>query len=70
MLRALFGMLDKDVSGGVKRSELLKALRGNREVMKMMSSCKELRVLLKPTAWKRIFTEMDLDNSGEVSFEE
>lgn len=70
MLRTLFGMLDKDMSGGVKRSELLKALRGNREVMVMMSSCKELRVLLKPSAWKRIFTEMDLDNSGEVSFEE
>ena len=70
MLRSLFDMLDTDVSGGVKRSELLRALRGNREVMKMMSSCPELRVLLKPTAWKRIFSEMDLDNSGEVSYEE
>ena len=69
-LREIFKQLDADGSGGIKQAEFVRAFRSQRDIIVRVSACKELRCLLKPAAWKRVFKEMDLDKSGEVTLAE
>ena len=66
-LRNFFDTIDTDKSGTITKKELLKSLRGSSVLAEKYPA---LRPLLHVKKFSGIFEEIDVDESGDLTFDE
>ena len=66
----LFGMLDADNSKTLEKREILKAMRDNKKVRKIIETSKSLEALLHPAKYKKLFSEINTASDGHITLEE
>ena len=69
-LRQIFSILDADKGGSISRAEILSAVKTNEKARQMIRDSDTLRMFLKPRGFARLYTAMDGDGDGEITFEE
>ena len=55
----LFDMLDTDNSKSLEKREILKAMRDNKKVRKIIETSRSLEALLHPAKYKKMFGEIN-----------
>ena len=70
--RECFLMIDKDNSGTLTKTEIVRAVREDRPVIDFLRNCGEenLQFLLQPARLEKALEQLDTDNSGEVDVDE
>ena len=70
--REAFALIDKDDSGSLSKTELVRAVREDRPVIDFLRNCGEenLQFLLQPARLEKALAQLDTDNSGEVDVDE
>ena len=70
--REAFALIDKDDSGSLSKTEIVRAVREDRPVIDFLRNCGEenLQFLLQPARLEKALDQLDTDNSGEVDVDE
>ena len=70
--REAFALIDKDDSGSLSKTEIVRAVREDRPVIDFLRNCGEenLQFLLQPARLEKALAQLDTDNSGEVDVDE
>ena len=70
--RQCFSMIDKDNSGTLTKTEIVKAVAEDKEVVKFLQNCGEenLQFLLQPARLEKALQVLDTSRDGEVDVEE
>ena len=70
--REAFALIDKDDSGSLSKTEIVRAVREDRPVIDFLRNCGEenLQFLLQPARLEKALAQLDTDNSGEVDIDE
>ena len=70
--RQAFALIDKDDSGSLSKTEIVRAVREDRPVIDFLRNCGEenLQFLLQPARLEKALAQLDTDNSGEVDIDE
>jgi Ca2+-binding EF-hand superfamily protein len=70
--REAFALIDKDDSGSLSKTEIVRAVREDRPVIDFLRNCGEenLQFLLQPARLEKALEQLDTDNSGEVDVDE
>ena len=66
----LFDMLDTDNSKSLEKREILKAMRDNKKVRKIIETSRSLEALLHPAKYKKMFGEINTTSDGHITLEE
>ena len=70
--RKCFQLIDKDQGGTLSHSEIVEAVKSDKEVIKFLTTCgdENLSFLLHPPRLKKALEALDEDKSGEIDIEE
>ena len=70
--RKCFQLIDKDQGGTLSHSEIVEAVKSDKEVIKFLTTCgdENLSFLLHPPRLKKALEALDADGSGEIDVEE
>ena len=70
--RECFQLIDKDQGGTLSHSEIVEAVKSDKEVIKFLTTCgdENLSFLLHPPRLKKALEALDEDKSGEIDIEE
>ena len=66
--RKCFQLIDKDQGGTLSHSEIVEAVKSDKEVIKFLTTCgdENLSFLLHPPRLKKALEALDEDKSGEI----